>query len=76
MNWIRKIRSHWRRTPEVPLSVSVRNALRVVVYGCDITDEQFEALYCAILENEIDGHRDVAEIIDNFFKFYDIKVTK
>jgi hypothetical protein len=60
----------WRKKPtveSVSAQVSVRNALNVVVAGSSITQDQFEALYCAVLEDEIIGGRNAAEIINKFF---------
>ncbi len=74
MNWLQSL-LFWRKKPtveSVSMAVKVRNALRVVVDGSDITDEQFEALYCAVLEREVyGGYSD--ELINEFFQKHGIK---
>ncbi len=63
----------FRKEPEVekpPLTESVRVALRVVIEGMEppITIEEFERLYSDVLDSEVHGRRDAAEIIDNFIE--------
>ncbi len=67
----------WRKKPtveSVSMAVAVRNALHICVDETTITDDQFEALYCTILENEVYGRRNAAETIDAFFKDHGITI--
>ena len=66
----------WRKKPtldSVSMAVAVRSALHVCVDDTTITPDQFESLYCTILENEVYGKRNAAETIDSFFKKHGIK---
>jgi hypothetical protein len=68
----------WRKKPtveSVSTAVSVRNALHICVDDFVMTDEQFEELYCAVLENEVCRYRSAGEIINEFVAHYDLKRT-
>jgi hypothetical protein len=60
-------------SPEIPLSTVVRNALRTCVEGYEITEDQFEALYCGILEDEVYGRKNATGILNEFFAKHGIK---
>jgi hypothetical protein len=53
--------------PEIPLANQVRTALRNLIRDTGYTDEEFESLFCKILDSEVHGRRDAAEIINNWY---------
>lgn len=59
----------FKRKPNIPpLSVSVREALKVVIHGMnpEVSPEEFESLYQDILDSEVHGRRNATAIINNF----------
>jgi hypothetical protein len=77
MNPLKWFKSLWpQQRAQVPLDIAVRNALRVCIQPVQLTEEQFEALYCLIMENEVlaPNHKDAGEIITKFFKENNIHI--
>jgi len=58
----------FRKKPEPPSPVAVREALKICIEGMEpaVSPEEFENLYNEILESEINFRRNAADIINKF----------
>lgn len=58
-----------------PFGGKVRKALEMVIEGATpkLTEQQFEQLYCRILESEVRGDRKAANILNDFFNENNIR---
>jgi hypothetical protein len=69
----------WKKKPtveSVSMAVKVRNALRVVMSDTDISDEQFEELYCLVIDREVNHPHsyDSGGLIGEFIREHAIKI--
>lgn len=54
--------------PEVPLATQVRNSLKTCLRDIRHTDEEFEKLFHEVLDDEVYGRKNAAELINNFVR--------